>query len=94
MEESLSESKASGVESNVGGSEDILVAIVVEGVVGVGGAGHVASGGGGICGSIVCQHIHMYRSVPYDGHTKLCVSYKEPAQKLGIKVMTVMTAAL
>ena len=35
-----------------GGSEDGLVAIAVEGVVRVGGAGHVAGGGGGIGGCI------------------------------------------
>jgi len=35
-----------------GGSEDSLVAIVLEGVVGVSGAGHVG-GGGGIGGGVV-----------------------------------------
>jgi len=35
-----------------GGSEDSLVAIILEGVVGVGGAGHIG-GGGGIGGSVV-----------------------------------------
>ena len=49
----MSESKASGVEDDVGGREDGLVTIAAEGVVGVGAAGHVAGGGGGICGGIV-----------------------------------------
>ena len=53
----MSESKPSGVEDDVGGSEDGLVAIAVEGVVGVGGAGHVAGGDGGICSGIVYQVI-------------------------------------
>jgi len=46
-----------GRDDNVGGSEDGLVAIAVEGVVGVGSAGHVAGGGGGICGGIMYQVI-------------------------------------
>jgi len=41
------------VGDNIGGSEDNLVVIVVEGVVGVGGAGHLAGGGGGIGSDIV-----------------------------------------
>ena len=53
----MSKSKPSGVEDDVGGSEDGLVAIAVEGVVGVGGAGHVAGGDGGICSGIVYQVI-------------------------------------
>ena len=53
----MSKLKASGVEDNVRGSKDGLVAIVVEGVVGVGSTGHVAGGGGGICSSIVYQVI-------------------------------------
>jgi len=41
------------VGDDVRGSEDNLVAIAVEGVVGVGGAGHLAGGGGGIGSDIV-----------------------------------------
>ena len=44
------------VEDDVRGSEDGLVAIVVEGVVCVGSAGHVAGGGGGIGGCHVSCH--------------------------------------
>ena len=44
------------VEDDVRGSEDGLVAIAVEGVVRVGGAGHVAGGGGGIGGCRVSCH--------------------------------------
>jgi len=36
-----------------GGSEDGLVAITIEGVVGVSSTGHIVGGGGGIGGSIV-----------------------------------------
>jgi len=46
-----------GVRDDVGGCEDGLVAIVVEGVVNVGGAGHLAGGGGGIGGVVVYRAI-------------------------------------
>jgi len=42
-----------GRDDNIRGSEDGLVTIMVEGVVGVSGTGHIASGGSGICSSIV-----------------------------------------
>lgn len=48
--------KGFGVEDNVGGSEDSLVAIAVEGVVRVGSAGHVAAAGGGIGGRRASSH--------------------------------------
>jgi hypothetical protein len=48
--------KGFGVEDNVRGSEDSLVAIMVKGVVCVGGAGHVADGGGGIGSHRVLSH--------------------------------------
>ena len=47
-----------------GGSEDGLVAIAVEGVVGVGGAGHVVGGGGGIDGGIVYRAILGIEGIP------------------------------
>jgi hypothetical protein len=43
--------KGFGVEDNVGGSKDGLVAITVERVIHVGGVGHIAGGGGGGIGS-------------------------------------------
>jgi hypothetical protein len=48
--------KGFGVEDNVRGSEDSLVAIVVEGVVCVGSAEHIADGGGDIGGHCVLSH--------------------------------------
>jgi hypothetical protein len=44
------------VEDNVGGSEDGLVVIAVEGVVRVGGAGHAAAAAAGIGGRRVSSH--------------------------------------
>ena len=41
------------VGDDVGGSEDNLVTIMVEGVVGISGAGHLAGGGGGIGSNIM-----------------------------------------
>ena len=49
---------------DVGGSEDCLVVITVEGVVGVGGAGHLAGGGGGIGSDIVYQAIPSIEGIP------------------------------
>ena len=45
------------VEDDVGDSENGLLAIAVEGVVGVGGGGHVSGGGSGIGGGVVYQVI-------------------------------------
>ena len=46
------------------GSEDSLVAIAVEGVVGVSGAGHIVGGGGGIDGGVVYQAILSIEGIP------------------------------
>jgi len=53
-----------GVGDDVGGSEDNLVAIAVEGVVGVSGAGHLAGGGGGIGSDIVYRAIPSIEGIP------------------------------
>ena len=50
--------KGFGVGDDIGGSEDNLVAIAVEGVVGVSSTGHLAGGGSGIGSDI------MYRAIP------------------------------
>jgi len=52
------------VEDNVGGSENGLVAIAVDGVVGIGGAGHVAGGGGGIGSGIMYRVILGIEGIP------------------------------
>ena len=52
------------MEDNVGGSENGLVAIVVDGVVGVGGTGHVAGGGSGIGSRVVYQVILGIEGIP------------------------------
>ena len=49
---------------DIGGSEDSLVAIAVEGVVGVSGAGHLASGGSGIGSDIVYRAIPSIEGIP------------------------------
>ena len=58
--------KGFGVEDDVGGSEDGLVVITVEGVVGVGSAGHrdVAGSGGGIGDGVVFRAILSIEGIP------------------------------
>ena len=49
---------------DVRGSEDCLVTITVEGVVGVSSAGHLAGGGGGIGSDIVYQATPSIEGIP------------------------------
>jgi len=58
-------------EDDIGGSEDSPVAIAVEGVVGVGGAGYIAGGGSGIGGGAMYRAILGIESIP----TRIVHSY-------------------